>query len=36
MVQKHDLKLQTDCFWIDDGLGNNGRLQIRMQAQIYF
>ena len=35
MVQKHDLKLQTDCFWIDDGLGNNGRLQIRMQAQIY-
>ncbi len=36
MFMRHDLKLQTDCFWIDDGAGNNGRVQVRMQAQIYF
>lgn len=36
MFQKHDLKLQTDCFWLDDGFGNNGRVQLRMQAQIHF
>ncbi len=33
---KHDLKLQTDAFWLDDGQGNRGRLQVRVQAQVYF
>lgn len=36
MFQRHDLKLQTDCFWIDDGAGNNGRVQVRLQAQLFF
>ncbi|PZR13868.1 MAG: porin [Archangium gephyra] len=36
MFQKHDLKLQTDCFWLDDGAGNNGRVQLRLQAQLHF
>lgn len=36
MVHKHDLKLQTDAFWLDDGTGKNGRVQLRVQAQIYF
>ncbi len=36
MFQKHDLKLQTDLFWIDDGRGQNGRVQLRVQAQVYF
>lgn len=36
MFQKHDLKVQTDVFWLDDGLGGNGRVQLRMQVQVYF
>lgn len=36
MFFKHDLKLQTDVFWLDDGRGNNGRVQVRVQAQVYF
>ncbi|MGV3624579.1 MAG: porin [Archangium sp.] len=36
MFQRHDLKLQADCFWLDDGAGNDGRVQLRLQAQIYF
>jgi hypothetical protein len=35
MFQKHDLKIQTDCLWIDNG-GANGRLQVRVQAQVFF
>jgi hypothetical protein len=36
MVMKHDLKLQTDVFWIDDGAGRDGRVQGRVQAQVFF
>jgi phosphate-selective porin OprO and OprP len=36
MVQKHDLKLQLDYHWLDDGLGGNGRHQVRAQAQVFF
>ncbi|HEY0882618.1 MAG TPA: porin [Archangium sp.] len=35
MFKKHDLKLQTDVFWLDEG-GNKGRVQLRVQAQVYF
>jgi phosphate-selective porin OprO and OprP len=34
MFLKHDLKLQTDFFWIDES--GRGRLQLRIQAQVYF
>ena len=33
---KHDLKLQADYFWLDDGKGGNGRHQVRLLAQLYF
>jgi hypothetical protein len=36
MVLKHDLKLQTDVFWLDDGAGRDGRVQGRVQAQVFF
>lgn len=36
MIEKHNLKLQTDYFWLDNGLGGNGRHQIRLQAQVFF
>lgn len=36
MFLKHDLKVQGDVNWIDDGTGNNGRVQLRIQTQIYF
>ncbi len=36
MVQKHDLKIQSDYFWLDDGFGGNGRHQVRVQAQVFF
>ena len=35
MFKKHDFKLQTDVFWLDEG-GNKGRVQLRVQAQVYF
>jgi phosphate-selective porin OprO and OprP len=36
MFEKHDLKVQTDYFYLDDGAGGNSRHQIRLQAQVYF
>lgn len=33
---KHDLKLQGDYFWLDDGTGHNGRHQVRLIAQLFF
>ena len=33
---KHDLKLQADYFWLDDGTGHNGRHQVRVIAQLFF
>ncbi|MFO0597662.1 MAG: porin [Myxococcaceae bacterium] len=33
---KHDLKLQADYFWLDDGAGGNGRNQVRLIAQVFF
>lgn len=36
MVKKHDLKLQVDYFWLDDGNFGDGRHQVRAQAQIFF
>ncbi|MEW6433246.1 MAG: porin [Myxococcota bacterium] len=36
MVKKHDLKLQVDSFWLDDGNFGDGRYQLRAQAQIFF
>ncbi|MFT3707688.1 MAG: porin [Archangium sp.] len=35
-ILKHDLKIQSDYFWLDDGTGHNGRHQIRVIAQLYF
>lgn len=35
MFKKHDLKLQTDFFWLDEG-NNRSRLQLRVQAQVFF
>lgn len=35
MFMKHDLKIQSDVLWIDNG-ASNGRLQLRVQAQVYF
>jgi hypothetical protein len=35
MFKKHDLKLQTDFFWLDEG-GGQSRLQLRVQAQVFF
>lgn len=35
MFFKHDLKVQSDVLWVDNG-GANGRLQLRVQAQLYF
>ena len=35
-LSKHDLKLQADYFWIDDGQGGNGRHQVRVIAQLFF
>lgn len=34
MFLKHDLKLQTDLFWLDEA--GKGRLQLRIQAQVFF
>ncbi len=36
MFQKHDFKIQSDYFWLDDGASGNGRHQIRVQAQVFF
>lgn len=36
MIQKHDLKLQLDYFWLDNGGWKDGRHQLRLQAQVYF
>lgn len=36
MVLKHDLKLQLDYFWLDDGHFGDGRHQVRAQAQLFF
>jgi hypothetical protein len=36
MVLKHDLKLQFDWFWLDDGNFKQGRHQLRLQAQVFF
>lgn len=36
MVEKHNLKLQVDYFWLDDGHLKDGRHQVRAQAQIFF
>lgn len=36
MVLKHDLKLQLDYSWLDDGNFGDGRHQVRAQAQVYF
>jgi phosphate-selective porin OprO and OprP len=36
MFQKHDFKIQSDYFWLDDGRGGNGRHQVRVQAQVFF
>jgi phosphate-selective porin OprO and OprP len=36
MFVKHDLKLQGDYFYLDDGAGQNSRHQIRVQMQVYF
>lgn len=36
MFDAHNLKLQTDAFWLDDGRGGNGRVQLRIQAQVFF
>lgn len=36
MAKKHDLKLQADYFWLDDGNFGDGRHQVRVQAQIFF
>lgn len=33
---RHDLKIQADYFWLDDGRGNAGRHQVRLLAQLYF
>ncbi|MFO0597663.1 MAG: porin [Myxococcaceae bacterium] len=30
----HDLKLQADYFWLDDGVGRDGRHQVRLLAQV--
>lgn len=35
MFLRHDLKLQTDFFWVDES-GGRSRLQLRVQAQVYF
>lgn len=34
MFLKHDLKLQTDVFWLDEA--GRGRVQLRIQAQVFF
>ena len=34
MFLRHDLKLQTDVFWLDEA--GHGRVQARIQAQVYF
>jgi phosphate-selective porin OprO/OprP len=34
MLLKHDLKLQTDFAWLDEA--GHGRLQLRIQAQVFF
>ena len=34
MFLRHDLKLQTDLFWLDEA--GRGRLQLRIQAQVFF
>jgi phosphate-selective porin OprO/OprP len=36
MLKKHDLKLQLDYFWLDDGNFGDGRHQLRAQAQLFF
>jgi hypothetical protein len=36
MVVKHDLKLQLDYFWLDDGFFRAGRHLLRLQAQVFF
>jgi len=36
MVVKHDLKLQIDCFFLDDGHLQDARHVVRAQAQIFF
>jgi hypothetical protein len=36
MAKKHDLKLQIDAFWLDDGNFGDGRVQVRAQAQVFF
>jgi phosphate-selective porin OprO and OprP len=36
MFKKHDLKIQSDYFWLDDGTGKSGRHQVRVQAQVFF
>jgi hypothetical protein len=35
-LSRHDLKLQADYFWIDDGRGGNGRHQVRVIGQLFF
>lgn len=32
----HDLKLQADYFWLDDGAWHHGDHQVRVQAQLFF
>ena len=34
MFLQHDLKLQTDLFWVDEA--GKGRVQLRIQAQVFF
>ncbi len=36
MLWKHDLKVACDVFWLDDGRGGDGRVQVRTQLQMYF
>lgn len=36
MVKQHDLKLQLDYFWIDDGFFRAARHLFRAQAQVFF
>lgn len=36
MIRRHDLKLQVDYHFIDNGHFGNGRHQVRAQAQLFF
>jgi len=36
MIRRHDLKLQVDYHFLDDGHFDHGRHQVRAQAQLYF